>query len=341
VEAKDKEIFNLKLQLHFLNEKLSSKVPEDIEITVKNNIDIKILNQTLQMDVKNWRKAARDLERELKNLQAHSDKTAKDLEDQLDDREKEIDDLRQRLLLRNNSASDDQHNALLDKYATLEEELDNAKLVLQETNEELERLRDALEAAQSHRSSTSGSRMDRRVEELERRNEELEVTVEDALEAVAERDQLIESLEDANATLKLGVEQLDHERQRAMQERSESRAEVIDEREERQALEEVCVYDLGTSHVTSPTFTYQGNGALRDRLAAMTIALDQKENDLEALTEELASYATQLDAHVQEVEDWKTEVQEERARAEELQDVSLSYSLPITLCRTLKPLPSL
>ena len=206
------------------------------------------------MDVKSWRKAARDLERELKNLQAHSDKTSKDLEDQLDDREKEIDDLRQRLLLRNNTTPNDQHSALLDKYAALEDELENAKSVLQETNDELERLRDALEAAQSHRSSTSGgSRMDRRLEELERRNQELEATLEDAQEAVAERDQLIESLEDANATLRLDVEHLDHERQRAMQERSESRAEVFEEREEREALEEVCVHDIGTWHSSSVT----------------------------------------------------------------------------------------
>jgi hypothetical protein len=40
----------------------------------------------------------------------------------------------------------------------------------------------------------------------------------------------------------------------------------------------------------------------------MTIALDQKENDLQALSEELASYAIQWDAHVHQVEDWKTEV---------------------------------
>src|ERR1700676_2418655 len=58
-------------------------------------------------------------------------------------------------------------------------------------------------------------------------------------------------------------------------ERSESRAEVIEEREGRQTLEEVCIYDLGTPHVTFLILTFQGNSALRDRLAAMTIAWDQ------------------------------------------------------------------
>jgi hypothetical protein len=67
-------------------------------------------------------------------------------------------------------------------------------------------LEGGLEAAQSHRSSTSGG------SRIERRNKELEATLEDAQEAITERDQLIESLEDAKATLRLGVEQLDHER---------------------------------------------------------------------------------------------------------------------------------
>ena len=60
----------------------------------------------------------------------------------------------------------------------------------------------------------------------------------------------------------------------------------------------------------------------------MTIALKQKENGLEARSDELATYAAELDARVQEVEDWKTEVQEERARAEELQDVVSPTLLP-------------
>ncbi|KAF9509008.1 hypothetical protein BS47DRAFT_1365543 [Hydnum rufescens UP504] len=70
------------------------------------------------MDVKNWG----DLVRELKILQAHSDKTVKDIEDQLADRDKKIYDLRQRLL-RNNTALDDQHK-VLEKYATLEDEFE-------------------------------------------------------------------------------------------------------------------------------------------------------------------------------------------------------------------------
>lgn len=68
--------------------------------------------------------------------------------------------------------------------------------------------------------------------------------------------------------------------------------------------------------------SYQGNNHLRDRLAAATIELEQKENDLEVRNEELTGYLNELDQRTQEVEDWKTEVREERARVEELQDVS-------------------
>lgn len=68
--------------------------------------------------------------------------------------------------------------------------------------------------------------------------------------------------------------------------------------------------------------SFQGNNHLRDRLAAATIELEQKENDLEVRNEELTGYLNELDQRTQEVEDWKTEVREERARVEELQDVS-------------------
>jgi hypothetical protein len=51
-----------------------------------------------------------------------------------------------------NSALDDQHNALLGKYTTVEDEFEDE---LRETNEELKRSRDTLEVAQSHQSSTS------------------------------------------------------------------------------------------------------------------------------------------------------------------------------------------
>ena len=40
-----------------------------LEVTVNINIDIRIVNQTLRMDVMSLREAAQELERELKNLQ--------------------------------------------------------------------------------------------------------------------------------------------------------------------------------------------------------------------------------------------------------------------------------
>ncbi|KAF9503227.1 hypothetical protein BS47DRAFT_1369694 [Hydnum rufescens UP504] len=154
---------------------------------------------------------------------------------------------------------------------------------------ELERLYDSLEAAQSHRSPTSGG------SPIERRNEELEATLEDAQEAVTDRDQLIERLGDAKATLRL--------------ERSESRAKSLRNEKSGNSWEKyVFVTSDLLSPATSLTLTCEGNDALRDRLVAMTIALDQKESDLQALSE------------VHQIEDWKTEVSEECAKAEELQD---------------------
>lgn len=198
------------------------------------------MNQSLQMDVKRWRKAAKGLERELRTAQVQGEETIQGLDEQLEARDKEIQELHERLRKRQAPASHD-----TSRETVLQNELENARLMLQETNDELERLHAALEACQMPRSSTSTghrSQSNERTQELERQNQELMKRLEDSNNAIEERDQVIENLEDTVESLRLDVEHMDHERQRAAQERSESRAEMFEEREERETLLEVSNY---------------------------------------------------------------------------------------------------
>lgn len=185
----------------------------------------------------------------MKNLQAHNGKTSAELEDQIEDRDREIEDLRRRLQVQAGGDDDNENEraALLDRQASLEDELDNTRGILEETNQEMDQLREALErerarsssSASNSRSVTSHTRLEQRIQALEEQNAQYAAELDDARDAIAERDQAIENIEDVNAALKLDLEQLEHENRRALAERSESRAEVYEEREEREALEEV------------------------------------------------------------------------------------------------------
>ena len=91
--------------------------------------------------------------------------------------------------------------------------------------------------------------------------------------------------------------------------RSESRSMVLEEREEREAVED----DLN---------------ALRDRLAAVMIELQQKEDEVEVKSKEIEDLVAEHQRIVEVVEDeWRGEVEEARVQVEELKDASLFLSL--------------
>ena len=94
--------------------------------------------------------------------------------------------------------------------------------------------------------------------------------------------------------------------------RSESRSMVLEEREEREAVED----DLN---------------ALRDRLAAVMIELQQKEDEVEVKSKEIEDLVAEHQRIVEVVEDeWRGEVEEARVQVEELKDASLFlFFLPI------------
>ena len=84
-DDREKRIFSLKMQIHFL-EKLTSTKPENDKITIKQNIELKVMNQTLEMGLKEMKKANCDFtgantalqEQEGENEEPYTELEAKD-----------------------------------------------------------------------------------------------------------------------------------------------------------------------------------------------------------------------------------------------------------------------
>lgn len=220
------------MHVHFLEERLNKTQPENAEVTVKHNIDLKVLNQSLEMDLKKHKKLNRDLERVNTALQEQTS----DLEEQLD--------FERREKRAQNEAGSGDNDELLEANANLRETVDILRAQLEDTNNEMVRLRGSLELRSSRASSVASSRIQELEDEIERlanEGNEREREYRSALDALDAQGDELDRERDERRKLELEVERLEWDRDRATHERSESRAEVLEEREEREAVEEVFV----------------------------------------------------------------------------------------------------
>ncbi|KAJ7083699.1 hypothetical protein B0H15DRAFT_940158 [Mycena belliarum] len=297
-----KENFNIKLRVHFLEERLAQLAPDQIDAALKQNISLKIEVQQRGMELKKLKKLVLELERELDRLQragAGTHRTGtrdreRELEEKLEERDRELRELRRR------AAGDSADALLADRNAELEDELDNMRGLLEDNMDELERLRDIVERrGDADVESDAG-----RVAALEAANAELLARAEEQADLATQREEDKEDLADMVEQLRLENEDLQQQLQRAeAQERSESRAMILEEREEREAVED----DLN---------------AARDKLAAALIELQQKEDELEMKNAEIEDLVAEHERVVAVVEEeWRGEVEEARGQVEELRDV--------------------
>ncbi|EMD34205.1 hypothetical protein CERSUDRAFT_55205 [Gelatoporia subvermispora B] len=265
-----KENFNIKLKVHFLEERLAQLAPDQIDAALKQNINLKIELQQHRMDNKKLRKRMKELEEDIAQLQRGSGGArdrARELEELLQEREHEIRELRRR---RADGADDAVVQELEARNAELESQLENLRGMFEETTEEMEHLRELAERAEAgHGTGADTSRRWRhQAEEAAAENEELRLKIDELAEL-----------------------------------RSQSRAQVLEEREEREAVED----DLN---------------AARDKLAASQIELQQKEDEIDMKSREIEDLVAEHDRIVDEVEEqWREEVKEARAQIEELRDV--------------------
>ncbi|KAI0321295.1 hypothetical protein OF83DRAFT_1051431 [Amylostereum chailletii] len=305
-----KENFNIKLKVHFLEERLAQLAPDQVEAALKQNINLKIEVQQRGMELKRQRKLILELQKELERTQQAGNNgggaSRAELEAMLSARDQEIRELKRRASLGGSRRGGDGGAALRDaeeRNAELEEELDNVRRLLEENMDELERLRDIVERGGGNEDEDGArARMRRRIEELEMDVEELRASLDEHAEALTQREDEKEELLDINEGLRLQLEDVQRRREAESIERSQSRAIILEEREEREAVQD----DLN---------------ALRDKLMAASIELEQKEEELEIKTREMGDLMGEHQSILDDVEnEWKGEVDEAKAQIEELRD---------------------
>ncbi|KAH8100388.1 microtubule associated-domain-containing protein [Cristinia sonorae] len=298
IDSLKKENWNIKLKVHFLEERLAQLAPDQIDSALKQNINLKIEVQQRGMEIKRLRKLVLDLERELERLQRGSggaESRARELEQKLEEREREIREMRRRRAVGPDDAA---LRELESRNQELEEELEGVKGLLEENMEEMERLRKIAE-----RGGGGDEQLRQNVEELEQENEELRTKLDEQEELLAHRNDEKEDMADEIEALRLEIEDIQRRREAESLERSQSRAQILEAREEREAVED----DLN---------------AFRDKLAAVHIELQQKDDEIEMKNREIEDLIAEHERIVDTVQnEWRGEVEEARNQVEELRDV--------------------
>ncbi|KAJ3743052.1 hypothetical protein DFH05DRAFT_1499088 [Lentinula detonsa] len=300
IDSLKKENFDIKLRVHFLEERLAELAPEQMDAALKQNITLKIETHNRGREIKRLKKLLLELERELERLQrstGHRGARERELEAKLEERERDIREFRQkRASMDGGDASSREVEA---RNAELEEELHNVRGLLEDNVMEIERLQDLVE----RKGSISSTGDAHRIDELESDVDRLKQTITEQAQLLDQKeDDKVELLDEIEA-LRLNLEDLQQRREADSIERSQSRAQMLEEREEREAVED----DLN---------------ALKDRLAAALIELQQKEDDTERKDQMLQDLTSQHQQIVEEVEEeWRGEVVDHKQQVEELRDV--------------------
>jgi len=262
------------------------------------------------MEIKKLKKLVLSLEHELERLQragsggGSNRSRERELEEKLEERERELRELRRR---KSGYEDDELLRETEARNAELEEELDNTKGLLQDNIDEIERLREIVERhghdSGNESSGSEGRReLRRRLEEAEAINEELELELQNRLRMIEQQEDDKEDLADQVDDLRLKLEDAERRREAESYERSESRAQILEEREEKEAVVETL-------------------NSMRDKVAALVIELQQKEDDVEMKNKEIDELVNEHQRIVEVVEDeWKGEVEEARGQVEELRD---------------------
>jgi hypothetical protein len=303
--------------VHFLEERLAELAPDQIEAALKQNINLKIEVQQHRMDLKKQKKLILELEQELERLQ-RGDSRTRDLEERLAERERELKELRRRqgygvesedkirhleLAVEERSLElrgfrrttqemrelefelDDAREALRLKDQELvskDMELDHIRQLLQDNNDEFERIRSQAEGTPGTSLRVDGrkdvSGLQRKVTDLEAEKEQWE----------DDKDILIEEI----GMLRGHMEDLERRRDAESIERSTSRAMLLDQEEEKAAVED----DLNS---------------MRDKYAAAQIELQQRDDDLDMKEREINDLVDEHGRILQQVEDdYRVEVSE-------------------------------
>ncbi|KAG8903325.1 hypothetical protein FRB99_003428 [Tulasnella sp. 403] len=276
IDTIKKENFSLKMKVHLLEERLGQLAPEHMEAAVKNNIRLKIEVHSRGAEIKKLKKRISEMEKDAAENKSGS-RTEQDsslvvqLEEELGKKDDEILGLKRQLRESHQSSfsSSSSQPALIHLQEHIEElQKRNAELEAQnerkdhQLDEKEEEIDDLYAQVQQRGGDADRGDVSRRARDLEHRNRELERELDkvDRDRQAAEED--IDILKENCALLQAQLEESEARRRADAEERSFSRAEILEEKQDKEALE-------------------QSANEYRDRLAAANIELEERENELD------------------------------------------------------------
>lgn len=237
--------------------------PDQINAAMNQNVALKVELQNYAAEMKKQKKLLVEQQREMENLRRGRDRE-RELEGKIAELERQLRDSRRRK--DSMTAGDEelmQRNAELEERVfELQDACDERDLIVQEQAEKIRRLELSGKGADDLANDT-------RLRELEADIDELHEQLDERNEIIVMREDECENAMNKIEELERYVDALERRREEdAVIERSESRAQIIEEREEREAIE----HDLNK---------------VRDRLAAKDIELSQRDDEIAQLQTDL------------------------------------------------------
>ncbi|EJD06171.1 uncharacterized protein FOMMEDRAFT_78216 [Fomitiporia mediterranea MF3/22] len=198
IDALKKENFNIKLKVHFLEERLAQLAPDQIDAALKQNINLKIEVQQRGVEMKKYKKLVLELERELQRLQQGRGRE-RELEQKLENMEHDLREVRRRKggIGPMDEELREENEELKNQVVELRAQIEENYAEMQELAAELER-KGGAEATAADMSQRR-SRLEARIRELEDENEDLHVKLDDHAERSESQLRMYENQEEREA----------------------------------------------------------------------------------------------------------------------------------------------
>ncbi|KAJ5235296.1 uncharacterized protein N7469_004464 [Penicillium citrinum] len=215
IDRLDKDNWNLKLKIHYLEEQIEKAGPEFNTLALKENTELKVARLTMQRDISRYKKnllqAERDLEdyrQQLVEMKERSRRKHTDEEvqremdamrEEIDSRDNEIRELREELRLSKDEKSQEAEK-LRDEVEDLEAIVREKERAIDERDEELEELREKRQDGDA--AAELQAELDRAKEQIEELQESLDKAKSDSQEANESARQAIDEKDRAEEDLR-------------------------------------------------------------------------------------------------------------------------------------------
>ncbi|KAJ5386138.1 hypothetical protein N7509_008679 [Penicillium cosmopolitanum] len=215
IDRLDKDNWNLKLKIHYLEEQIEKAGPEYNTLALKENTELKVARLTMQRDISRYKKSLLQAEHDLEDYRqqlvemkerARRKQTDEEVQremdamrEEIDSRDNELRELREELRLSKDEKSQEAEK-LRDEVEDLEASLREKERAIDERDEELEELRE--NGKESDAAAELQAELDRAKEQIEELQDSLEKAKSDSQEANESARQAIDEKDRAEEDLR-------------------------------------------------------------------------------------------------------------------------------------------